>query len=121
MSGYTAKVAGTEVGVKEPSATFSACFGEAFLPLHPRVYAEMLADKMKKFNCNAWLVNTGWSGGKYGTGKRMDLKITRKIIDAIHSGELEKAPTATMDVFGLKVPQSCSGIPENVLNPKNTW
>jgi len=121
ISGYTAKVAGTEVGVKEPQATFSACFGEVFLPLHPTVYAEMLAQKMEKHGATAWLVNTGWSGGKYGEGKRMDLKITRAIIDAIHSGELEKVPTAKMDLFGLEVPQTCPNVPSEILNPKNTW
>lgn len=84
IAGYTAKVAGTEVGIVEPKSTFSACFGAAFLPLHPTVYAEMLAEKMKKHNVRAWLMNTGWSGGKYGVGKRMDLKITRAILDAVH-------------------------------------
>jgi phosphoenolpyruvate carboxykinase (ATP) len=101
ISGYTAKVAGTEVGVKEPTATFSACFGEAFLPLHPTLYAEMLAEKMKLHKTNAWLINTGWTGGKYGVGKRMSLKSTRAIIDSIHNGELEKVPTKTLDIFGL--------------------
>jgi phosphoenolpyruvate carboxykinase (ATP) len=86
ISGYTAKVAGTEVGIVEPVPSFSACFGEAFLPLHPTIYAEMLAEKMKKFNCNAWLINTGWTGGKYGVGHRFSLKYTRAIIDAIHEG-----------------------------------
>jgi len=121
ISGYTAKVAGTEIGVKEPQATFSACFGEVFLPLHPTVYAEMLAEKMNKHGANAWLVNTGWSGGKYGEGKRMDLKVTRSIIDAIHSGELEKVKTRKMDLFNLQVPESCPGVPSEILNPRNTW
>lgn len=121
ISGYTAKVAGTEVGVKEPTATFSACFGEAFLPLHPTLYAEMLAEKMNKHHADAWLVNTGWSGGKYGQGKRMDLKITRAIIDAIHSGELSKAEYQKMDFFGLDIPKQIQGLNTQILNPRNTW
>jgi len=121
ISGYTAKVAGTEVGIKEPTSTFSACFGEAFLPLHPTLYAEMLAEKMSKHKATAWLINTGWSGGKYGVGKRMSLKYTRSIIDAIHSGELEKVPTKKLPVFGLEIPTSCSGVPTEILNPIDTW
>lgn len=121
ISGYTAKVAGTEMGVKEPQATFSACFGEVFLPFHPTLYAEMLAEKMEKHGAHAWLINTGWSAGKYGVGKRMDIKATRAIIDAIHSGELEKAPTKKMDLFGLAVPQTCTGVSSNVLNPREAW
>jgi len=88
ISGYTAKVAGTEMGIVDPVPTFSACFGEAFLPCHPNLYANMLAEKMKQFNSTAWLINTGWSGGKYGVGKRMSLKVTRLLIDAIHNGSL---------------------------------
>jgi len=121
IAGYTAKVAGTEVGIKEPVPTFSACFGAAFLPLHPTVYAEMMAEKMKKHNANAWLINTGWTGGKYGTGKRMDLKLTRAIIDSIHDGSLEVIPTTTSEIFGLHIPQSCPGVPTEILNPKTTW
>lgn len=90
VSGYTAKVAGTEVGIKDPEPTFSACFGEAFLPLHPTLYADMLAEKMVKHKATAWLVNTGWSGGRFGVGKRMSLNLTRKLIDAIHDGSLDK-------------------------------
>ena len=101
VSGYTAKVAGTEVGVTEPTSTFSACFGEAFLPKHPYLYAKMLAEKVEKYNAHVWLVNTGWSGGKYGLGKRMSLKVTRSILDAIHSGELEKAEYETIPGFNL--------------------
>jgi len=101
VSGYTAKVAGTEVGVTEPTSTFSACFGEAFLPKHPYLYAKMLAEKVEKYNAHVWLVNTGWSGGKYGIGKRMSLKVTRSILDAIHSGELEKAEYETIPGFNL--------------------
>lgn len=121
ISGYTAKVAGTEMGVKEPQATFSACFGEVFLPFHPTLYAEMLAEKMEKHGATAWLVNTGWSAGKYGVGKRMDINATRAIIDAIHSGELEKAPTKKMDLFGLEIPQTCAGVSSSVLNPRESW
>jgi phosphoenolpyruvate carboxykinase (ATP) len=121
ISGYTAKVAGTEMGVTEPQATFSACFGSPFLVWHPTKYAELLAEKMKAQQVNVWLLNTGWSGGPYGVGKRMSIKHTRAIIDAIHSGELEKAEYAEDPIFGLAVPKSCSNVPVEVLTPKNTW
>ena len=121
ISGYTAKVAGTEVGVTDPEATFSACFGAAFLVWHPTKYAEMLAEKMKAHGSQAWLVNTGWSGGAFGTGERMRLAHTRAIIDAIHSGQLEKAPTVEDPIFGLTIPTRCAGCPEEVLIPKQTW
>jgi phosphoenolpyruvate carboxykinase (ATP) len=121
ISGYTAKVAGTEVGVTEPEATFSACFGAAFLVWHPTKYAEMLAAMMKKHGSSAWLVNTGWSGGAYGVGKRISLPYTRAIIDAIHSGDLAAAETAEDPIFGLQVPTSCPGVPSEILIPKNTW
>ncbi len=121
ISGYTAKVAGTEVGVTEPSATFSACFGAPFLVWHPGKYAELLAEKMKKHNANIWLVNTGWTGGSFGTGHRMKLSYTRKIIDSIHSGELAKAPTETDPVFGLHTVTKVAGVPDEMLVPKNTW
>ena len=121
ISGYTAKVAGTEMGVTEPEATFSSCFGAAFLVWHPSKYAELLADKMRKHNANAWLVNTGWSGGAYGTASRMSLKFTRAIIEAIHSGELEKTETETDPNFGLSIPVTCSGVPTKILVPRNTW
>jgi phosphoenolpyruvate carboxykinase (ATP) len=121
ISGYTAKVAGTEVGVKEPSATFSACFGSAFLAWHPMKYASMLADKMQAHAADAWLVNTGWSGGSYGVGSRMSLKYTRAIIDAIHSGELMAAEVVRMPGFGLDVPVSVSGVPDSLLKPRSTW
>lgn len=121
ISGYTAKVAGTEMGVTEPEATFSSCFGAAFLVWHPSKYAELLADKMRKHDARAWLVNTGWSGGAYGTGSRMSLRFTRAIIDAIHSGELEKTETETDPNFGLSIPISCSGVPTEILIPRNTW
>ena len=121
ISGYTAKVAGTEVGVTEPEATFSACFGAAFLVWHPTKYAELLAEKMRTHGSRAWLVNTGWSGGAYGTGARMKLSYTRAIIDAIHDGSLAAAETAEDPIFGLSVPTSCAGVPAEILVPKNTW
>ncbi len=121
LAGYTAKVAGTEMGVTEPEATFSACFGAAFLVRHPRVYGEMLAAKMKTHGSNAWLVNTGWSGGGYGVGERMKLSWTRAIIDAIHDGSLVKAETSVDPIFGLTIPTACAGVPGEILNPKNTW
>ncbi len=121
ISGYTAKVAGTEVGVTDPEATFSACFGAPFLVLHPTRYAEMLADKMSRHSTNTWLVNTGWSGGAYGTGSRMKLAYTRAIIDAIHSGALETVEWTTDSAFGLSIPTSCPGLPDEILNPRNTW
>ena len=121
MSGYTAKVAGTEVGVKEPEATFSACFGAAFLVWHPSRYAELLAANMKKYGSRAWLVNTGWSGGQYGVGKRLSIKHTRAIIDGIHSGELAEAPTVVDPIFGFNVPIHCKNVPDEVLIPENAW
>ncbi len=121
ISGYTAKVAGTEVGVKDPEATFSPCFSGPFLVWHPTKYAELLAERMKKHKADAWLVNTGWSGGPYGVGARMKLGYTRALIDAIHSGELAKIPTSEDPIFGLAVPKSCPGVPEQILTPKNTW
>ncbi|MCB0717711.1 MAG: phosphoenolpyruvate carboxykinase (ATP) [Bacteroidetes bacterium] len=121
ISGYTAKVAGTEVGVTEPQATFSACFGAAFLVWHPNKYAEMLAAKMRSHRAEAWLVNTGWSGGAYGVGSRISLKYTRAIIDAIHDGSLAESPTVTDQVFGFQVPTSCNGVPAEVLIPRNNW
>ncbi|MGE0432747.1 MAG: phosphoenolpyruvate carboxykinase (ATP) [Planctomycetota bacterium] len=121
ISGYTAKVAGTEVGVKEPEATFSPCFGGPFLVWHPTKYAEMLAAKLQKHGAQTWLVNTGWSGGGYGVGSRMKLKFTRAIVDAIHSGELHGAATIADPVFGLAVPTACPGVPAEILQPRNTW
>lgn len=121
ISGYTAKVAGTEMGVKEPSATFSACFGAAFMVWHPQKYAEILAEKIKMHNCKVWLVNTGWSGGAYGTGKRISLKDTRSIIRAIHSGELEKNQFDTLSKLKLEIPKAISGVDAKILNPRETW
>lgn len=121
ISGYTAKVAGTEMGVTEPEATFSACFGAPFMVWHPAKYAELLAKKMAQHNVNAWLVNTGWTGGAYGTGKRMSLQATRSIIDAIHSGELAKVEYENYPVFNLKVPKDCSGVDSTLLMPSKAW
>ena len=121
ISGYTAKVAGTEVGVTEPEATFSACFGSPFLVWHPTKYAELLAEKIRKHGSDVWLVNTGWSGGAYGTGARMSLKYTRAIIDALHDGSLAQAKTQTDPIFGLEVPTECPNVPSEILIPKNTW
>ncbi|MEX0792446.1 MAG: phosphoenolpyruvate carboxykinase (ATP), partial [Pirellulaceae bacterium] len=121
ISGYTAKVAGTEVGVTEPQATFSPCFGGPFLVWHPGKYAELLAEKMLRHNANVWLVNTGWTGGSYGGGKRIKLPLTRAIIDAIHSGELASAPTTPDPVFGLNVVTACPGVPSEILVPRETW
>jgi phosphoenolpyruvate carboxykinase (ATP) len=121
ISGYTAKVAGTEMGVTEPQATFSPCFGGPFLVWRPAKYAELLAEKMQQHKANAWLVNTGWSGGAYGTGSRMKLKITRAIISAIHSGDLAHSSTETDPVFGFEVPTECPAVPSEILLPRNTW
>jgi len=121
ISGYTAKVAGTEMNVTEPSATFSACFGAAFLVWHPAKYAELLASRIRDHKANVWLVNTGWSGGGYGTGKRMKLSITRRIIDSIHDGSLANAPTKKDPVFHFEVPTKCSDIPESTLWPQYAW
>ncbi len=121
ISGYTAKVAGTELGVKEPQPNFSACFGAPFMPLNPTVYAEMLSTKMKEAGVNVWLINTGWYGGAYGTGSRMKLSYTRSMITAALNGWLEGVEYKTDPVFGLAVPQSCPNVPDAVLNPRETW
>lgn len=121
ISGYTAKVAGTEMGVTEPSPTFSACFGGPFLVWHPTKYAELLAAKLDKTGAQTWLVNTGWTGGGYGVGKRLSLKHTRAIIDAIHDGSLAKAKTAADPVFGFEVPTECANVPAEILQPRTTW
>ncbi|MEE8594620.1 MAG: phosphoenolpyruvate carboxykinase (ATP) [Gemmatimonadota bacterium] len=121
ISGYTAKVAGTEVGVTDPETTFSACFGAPFLVWHPARYAEMLAEKMEEHGTDVWLVNTGWSGGAYGVGARIDLPYTRAIIDAINSGELKSAPTELDPVFGLQMITEVSHVPSEILKPRDTW
>jgi phosphoenolpyruvate carboxykinase (ATP) len=121
LSGYTAKLAGTERGVTEPQATFSACFGSVFLALHPKVYADMLGRKIAEHKCNVWLVNTGWSGGPYGLGQRMAIPYTRAMISAILSGSLASVRTHADPMFGLHVPVECPGVPSEVLQPRNTW
>ena len=121
ISGYTAKVAGTEMGVTEPQATFSACFGAAFMVWHPSKYAELLAEKMQKHGSKAWLINTGWSGGPYGVGARIKLAYTRAIIDAIHKGELDGVAKTQDPIFGFGVPASCPNVPSEILTPRNTW
>lgn len=121
ISGYTAKVAGTEEGVTEPQTTFSACFGAPFLPLHPTKYAEMLGEKMNDHNVNIWLVNTGWTGGSYGVGNRMKLKLTRAMITAALEGSLAEQNFETQDIFGLEIPVACPNVPDDLLNPRNTW
>ncbi|MFL9837053.1 phosphoenolpyruvate carboxykinase (ATP) [Flavobacterium sp. ST-75] len=121
ISGYTAKVAGTEAGINEPVPNFSACFGAPFMPLHPTKYAEMLSAKMKEAGVNVWLINTGWTGGAYGTGQRMKLKYTRAMITAALNGELDNVDYKTHKVFGLAIPQTCPNVPDEVLNPRTTW
>lgn len=121
ISGYTAKVAGTEEGINEPTPNFSACFGAPFMPLHPTKYAEMLSAKMKDAGVNVWLVNTGWTGGPYGVGSRMKLKYTRAMITAALQDKLENVAYVNHPIFGLDVPQTCPNVPNEVLNPKGTW
>jgi phosphoenolpyruvate carboxykinase (ATP) len=121
LSGYTAKVAGTECGINEPEATFSACFGRAFLPLHPIKYAEMLGEKMDKYPLNVWLINTGWTGGAYGTGTRIKLSYTRAMIKAALEGQLDNVPYQKLPIFDLMIPAWCAGVPRELLNPVNTW
>jgi phosphoenolpyruvate carboxykinase (ATP) len=121
LSGYTAKVAGTEAGVKEPSATFSTCFGAPFMVHHPSVYANLLRDKITKHGSTVWLVNTGWSGGPYGVGSRMRIAHTRAMLRAALNGDLDKVEFTKDAFFGLSIPTSCPGVPDEVLNPRNTW
>jgi phosphoenolpyruvate carboxykinase (ATP) len=121
ISGYTAKVAGTEAGITEPQTTFSACFGKPFLPLHPTKYAELLGEKLRQNKINVWLVNTGWTGGSYGSGERISLKYTRAIISSALRGELKSVGYTEHPVFGLQMPVSCTSVPPEILNPRNTW
>jgi phosphoenolpyruvate carboxykinase (ATP) len=121
ISGYTAKIAGTEAGITEPVSTFSACFGAPFLPLHPAKYACMLGEKLRRHKVSPWLVNTGWTGGAYGSGSRISLKYTRSIIRAALSGALNKVHYDRHPVFGIDVPSSCPDVPSNILYPKDTW
>jgi len=121
ISGYTAKVAGTERGVKEPQATFSACFGAAFMVRNPSVYARLLGKKIKKHNVNCWLVNTGWTGGPYGVGQRISIQYTRALLHSAIEGKLCKEPMETDPFFGLEHPTHCHGVPKKLLNPRRTW
>jgi phosphoenolpyruvate carboxykinase (ATP) len=121
LSGYTAKVAGTEKGVLEPQTTFSTCFGAPFMPLPPTVYARMLGERLEQHKVNAWLVNTGWTGGPCGVGARMKIAFTRQMIHAILNGLLDDAPTVQDPVFGLFVPASCPGVPREIMNQRSTW
>ncbi|WP_218973140.1 phosphoenolpyruvate carboxykinase (ATP) [Labilibaculum manganireducens] len=121
LMGYTSKLAGTETGVTEPQATFSRFFGQPFMPCNPNIYAEMLGDKMDKHNTNVFLINTGWSGGSYGTGSRIKLKYTRAMVDAALKGKLDKADFIENKVFHLNIPTSCENVPSEILNPINTW
>ncbi|WP_143092887.1 phosphoenolpyruvate carboxykinase (ATP), partial [Arsenicibacter rosenii] len=119
--GYTAKVAGTEMGITEPQATFSACFGAAFMPLPPREYAHMLGRYIENQQVSVWLINTGWTGGGFGTGNRMKLPFTRAMIRAALRGTLDTVPFVNHPVFGLAMPTVCPGVPTDLLNPRNTW
>lgn len=121
MSGYTSKLAGTERGITEPKETFSQCFGAPFMPLHAMEYAKMLGQKISQHNTRVYLINTGWSGGPYGVGKRMDLKYTRAMVTAALNGELEKVRFKHDDIFNLDIPTSCPGVPSEILDPRNTW
>lgn len=121
LSGYTAKVAGTERGVTEPQATFSACFGAPFMPLHPGVYAQMLGRKMGQHGVRAWLINTGWTGGPFGEGTRMELGHTRRMVSAALSGELNEVDSVIDETFGLAVPVDVEGVPAEALQPRSTW
>jgi phosphoenolpyruvate carboxykinase (ATP) len=121
MSGYTAKVAGTEAGVTEPQATFSTCFGAPFMPRPPKVYAEMLGRRLREHHAQCWLVNTGWQGGAYGVGKRMSLPYTRAMVNALVEGKLNNVEFEIEPAFGLTIPRSCPGVPSELLNPRNSW
>ncbi|HEV7517645.1 MAG TPA: phosphoenolpyruvate carboxykinase (ATP), partial [Thermoanaerobaculia bacterium] len=121
LSGYTAKVAGTERGVTEPKATFSACFGAPFLPLHPGTYAKMLGEKLERHGARIWLVNTGWTGGPYGVGSRIKLAYTRRMVTAILAGELDRVETVTDPFFGLAVPRRVPDVPDAVLDARASW
>lgn len=121
LSGYTSKLAGTERGITEPEATFSTCFGAPFLPLSPRVYAEMLREKIRKHDVDVYLINTGWSGGPYGIGERISLSHTRAMVTAAIEGQLAHTEFEMERSFGLNIPKSCPNVPSEILNPRNTW
>ncbi len=121
ISGYTARVAGTEKGVTEPSPVFSACYGAPFMPLHPRRYAELLGDRINRHKADVWLINTGWTGGAYGTGERIAIPHTRAMVNAALDGKLDDVPTWEDPVFGFAVPESCPGVPDHILRPRDSW
>ena len=121
LSGYTAKVAGTEVGISEPVATFSACFGAPFMPLHQSFYGKLLGEKIQQHNVRCWLINTGWSGGPYGVGQRMNIHYTRAMLNAAIHGELDDVPMEVDPVFQVSIPKYCPGVPDEVLQPASTW
>ncbi|MEJ2599622.1 MAG: phosphoenolpyruvate carboxykinase (ATP), partial [Anaerolineales bacterium] len=122
LSGYTSKLAGTEKGLgKEPQATFSTCFGAPFLPLHPTVYAKLLGEKLEKHHTQAWLVNTGWTGGPFGTGERIRIPYTRAMIKAVLNGDLQGVAMRKDPFFGLEIPETVAGVPPEVLQPRSTW
>ncbi|HEY0115045.1 MAG TPA: phosphoenolpyruvate carboxykinase (ATP), partial [Allosphingosinicella sp.] len=121
LSGYTAKVAGTEIGVTEPEATFSTCFGAPFMPRHPTVYGNLLKERIAKGGVTCWLVNTGWTGGKYGTGSRMPIKATRALLNAALDGSLNSADFRKDPYFGFEVPAAVPGVDSHILNPRDTW
>ena len=121
LSGYTARLAGTERGVSEPQATFSTCFGAPFMPRHPSVYAEMLGGLIQRHGARCWLLNTGWTGGAYGTGHRMPIAATRALLRAALDGSLDDVPVAVHPVFGLRVPSVCADVDERLLDPRSTW
>ena len=121
LAGYTAKVSGTEAGIREPQATFSPCFGAPFMALPPTTYAKLLGDKLAKHNVDVWLINTGWSGGSYGQGQRIKLASTRAMVKAVLSGALKNVATKPDPIFGIAVPMSCPGVPGEILDARNTW
>ncbi len=121
ISGYTARVAGTEKGVTEPSPVFSACYGAPFMPLHPQRYAKLLGEKIQRHGASVWLINTGWIGGPYGEGERIDIPHTRAMVNAVLDGKLDDVPTRRHPVFGLEVPESCPGVPADILDPRGSW
>jgi phosphoenolpyruvate carboxykinase (ATP) len=121
LSGFTAKVAGTEEGIQEPEPTFSACFGAPFMPRDPVVYAEMLAERLRGGPTHCWLINTGWSGGPHGQGKRMRISLTRNLLKAALEGALDDVPATPHPVFGVLVPERCPKVPARLLDPRSTW
>jgi phosphoenolpyruvate carboxykinase (ATP) len=121
ISGYTAKVAGTEAGVTEPKATFSPCFGGPFLPLHPMRYAKLLGERLSRHGASCWLVNTGWSGGPYGVGRRMKIAVSRAVVSAALSGALDSARLNPDPIFKFLIPEACEGVPSDLLQPRQTW